>query len=386
MISSSYRILMFSMSSYEEWKQGTRNRNYYILHELLKRPEIKKVIMVEYLPIQWRKKLRALWFVLLGIYKSNYQVIAKDYGGILYSVDGKLKVYTSYRMGGLLSRLRRFTDTPLETGEKQIIWSYFPLYTGYLYNLRKNMFVFDAVDDWRAHPAYHKYIKLLAKNYDDIAKKADYIFTVSQHLKQHLFSDNKNARWIPNGVDVENFAEAPSQTKKTGKKIIVGYVGTIQSRVDFELVCFLAERHPDKQFVFVGPVWKDAEAHRISNCGNVILTGPVPHDELKHYLTTFDAAIIPHKVNPLTISMNPMKFYEYLAFGLPVVSTQKIVDDERLLYHAKNREEFSEHISRAIAENTPEFEDYRMAYASNNSWKNKVDEMMRVIKEMKIAK
>ncbi len=370
---------MFSMSSYKEWGRGVRNRNYYILDELLKRREVTEVIMVEYLPLQWQKKLSAFWFVLFEIYKSSYRIIAKDYGGILYSVNDKLKVYTTYCMNGLCGRLKRLGAIDKNENEKRILWSYFPLYASCFSDLPNDIIVFEAVDDWRAHPAYRKYIKVLARNYFLIAKKSDCIFTVSEHLKNHLFYDHKNTRWIPNGVDAESIDRAPLRNKKT----TIGYVGTIQSRVDFDLVCFLAKSKKDKQFVFVGPVWKDAEAHRVSACGNVIFTGPVPNNELRHYLSTFDVAIIPHKINELTASMNPMKFYEYLAAGLPVVATQKLASDSDLLYYAKSYDEFSEAIDLALSENTEDRASKRIAYAKNNSWKERVNEMMRMIREIK---
>ncbi|KKT48213.1 MAG: hypothetical protein UW39_C0001G0037 [Parcubacteria group bacterium GW2011_GWC2_44_17] len=370
---------MFSMSSYKEWGRGVRNRNYYILNELLKRREVREVIMVEYLPLQWRKKLSAFLFVSFEIYKTSYRIIAKDYGGILYSVKDKLKVYTTYCMSGLCGRLKRLGATDKNENETRIIWSYFPLYANCFSELPNDIIVFDAVDDWRAHPAYRKYIKVLARNYSLIAKNSDCIFTVSEHLKNHLFYDHKNTRWIPNGVDSASIDRAPLRKKKT----TIGYVGTIQSRVDFDLVCFLAKSKKDKQFVFVGPVWKDAEAHRVSACGNVIFTGPVPNNELKHYLSTFDVAIIPHKINELTTSMNPMKFYEYLAAGLPVVATQKLVSDSDLLYYAKSYDEFSEAIDRALSENTEDRARKRIEYAKENSWEKRVNEMIGIIGEIK---
>lgn len=368
---------MFNMSYYADWRRGIRNRNYFVLHELLQRDEVDQIIAIDYLPITLRQKIRVLSNRIkhheLGINDS------------IKKVNHKLSVCSIINVKSLHNLLAKLhtSNCQLPTA-RRVLWSYYPLHIDYFNSIDADLKIFDAVDDWRAHPAYADKRALLDQNYQQILEQADLIFAVSENLRQNLFKSDPKVFWVPNGADLK-IKKFKIQNFNSKFKIVIGYVGTIQSRVDFELMRHVALAHPDKEFVFVGPVWNDAPDQIVRDLPNVKFVGRVPYDELPKYLASFDAAIIPHKIDDLTRSMDPMKFYEYCAFGLPVISTQRLSDDPALVYYTKSQTEFSQAIDRAIAADNPELKNRRRAFAEQNSWSVRITQMLSVINdELKI--
>ncbi len=104
---------------------------------------------------------------------------------------------------------------------------------------------------------------------------------------------------------------------------IVGHAGTISAmRCDLELLAFLAKTNPRYSLVLVGPVEKDArEFFEANPLRNLHLLGPRAYAAIPHYLEHLDVCLIPYRLNNFNLGSNPVKLYEYLALGKPVVST-----------------------------------------------------------------
>ncbi|MEG3072228.1 MAG: glycosyltransferase [Candidatus Syntrophopropionicum ammoniitolerans] len=100
---------------------------------------------------------------------------------------------------------------------------------------------------------------------------------------------------------------------------VVGYVGAISAWFDQEMLAAAAHAHPEWSFVLVGPV--DTDVSLLDSLPNVRLTGHKPYSVLPAYLKGFDVTVIPFKINALTTGVNPVKLYEYLAAGRPIVSS-----------------------------------------------------------------
>lgn len=224
-----------------------------------------------------------------------------------------------------------------------------PMAVGVVERVRCKSFVFDAIDNWLYHPQM-KDKQLIKENYDYVDTKADLILTVSQSLT-HTFQTNKNVRWVPNGVDVEYFADAIKPTHESNA-IVIGYVGKIQERVDFDLIEDCLQALPECQFEFLGPVY--AQSERIKTLAeqydNIHFAGDVHYKRLPEAMRAFDIAIIPHKVDEFTDSMNPLKLYEYLAAAKPVVTTgvAGIDDISPYVYTAEDKDAYIEKLKNAI--------------------------------------
>ena len=149
----------------------------------------------------------------------------------------------------------------------------------------------------------------------------------------------------------------------------------------------VAEHHVDKYIAMVGPVTSD-EHRTVGLFGypNVIATGARKIDELPSYFKYFDCGIIPFKKNTLTRSIYPLKINEYLAAGLPVVTTDFSEDIESfgdVVYMARGHKDFIALIDRAMSEDSANRVAARTAVANGNTWTRRVEEFWQILEQRK---
>ncbi len=316
-------VLMFTMSRRAEWLAGTVNRNRQIAAELEKDPAIGRIVYVDLLPHSWKRAAKIYFQDFIT--KPKGRIIGQTVGTRLTEVQpGKIFHVVSFEpivsetqfLRSLAALLRKIDFRP------DILWSYLPTYVQCFTKIDAQTKVFDAVDDWSAHPAYKQWKKRLKKNYQFLNNRADVVFTVSKELLS-LFPHHRYVHWVPNGADIEHFSASVQMngTQKHSKPTIV-YVGIIQERVDLGLIAWLARQRPQYDFVIAGPVWKGIDVSTLHALPNVRMPGAVAYDELPELLARCSVGIVPHKADGLVRSMNPMKIYDYLSAGLPVVATQ----------------------------------------------------------------
>jgi len=129
---------------------------------------------------------------------------------------------------------------------------------------------------------------------------------------------------VGNGVDHAMFHRAIELRRRdAGARPRVGYLGALAPWFDFDLLEQVARARTDWDFVLIGPVLAGAgqALDRVGSLPNVSVGPAVPHDEVPRVLAGFDVGVIPFRRTTLTAGVNPNKLYEYLAAGLPVVST-----------------------------------------------------------------
>ncbi len=132
----------------------------------------------------------------------------------------------------------------------------------------------------------------------------------------------KNVHLVRNGTDFELFNQlTPNGILKDINGPIIGYYGAIAEWFDTELIVHCAMEHPDWNFVLIGST-VGCDTSSLEKLKNVHLLGEKPYKELPLYLYHFDVCTIPFKINPLTLATNPVKFYEYLSSGKPVVTVR----------------------------------------------------------------
>lgn len=387
-------IIMFNMSTFYDWDHGIVNRNHYILEELARSSEVGKIIAVDFLPMTLKKAAKHYFRNILGQVK-DHEMIFGDLTSACYRRTDKIWVYST------IDSVFSFKTVAKELRKIQkklnlynvVYWSYNPLFTKFANELNGNRFVFDAVDNWAAHPSYTKLLsknKIMA-NYKKISDKADLIFTVSEELLDFYkeFGRTKNVYWVPNGVDYahynnEQLLARPNALSDIGKKVI-GYMGTIQERIDLDLVANIAKANPDKIVAMCGPVWpsveKDVEK-KLKGLENIILPGRIAYDDAPSWISRFDVGIIPHKIDDFIKSTNPMKMYEYLACGKPVVSTPGAGIDmfAQEIFIAGDEREFLGAIEKALNEDTEERRKNRRNLVLSHTWKNRVAQMLEYLK------
>lgn len=308
-------IVMLSMSRFADWKSGIVNRNHFLFREMLASEKIGTVVLVDFLPHSFRRAVKVL---LKDVHGSKLGTVIYQRPWIrIQRIDEKTihiaTVLTPWFERPFVSFLASFLKR--QSIDAPILWSYLPTFVK-AFSMPWKLKIFDAVDDWTAHPAYQQQKKRLKENYTTIAKSADHIFLVSDTLRT-LFPE-RETRTVPNGVDGALFA---SIRNERANPPIMTYVGTVQERFDVALMTAIATARPQYVFEIVGPVWKEVDVTPLERLPNVKLLGRKPQHELPALLARSTAGIVPHRQDALVASMNPMKIYDYLSAGIPVVST-----------------------------------------------------------------
>jgi glycosyltransferase involved in cell wall biosynthesis len=196
---------------------------------------------------------------------------------------------------------------------------------------------------------------------------------------------NGNVHYGPNVADTALFAEAledgpidPQVAALPGPRIV--FVGAIlAAKIDIELVVALARMRPQWSFAFVGPVGPGdprTDVHALGRLNNVHMLGFRPYEQLPSVLRGADAAIVPYLLDGEMRSVFPMKIYEYLAAGRPVVSTplDTLVDVPDVI-KASDAEQFAARLQDALERDTPEERRARSTRAQAHSWESRLDQI-----------
>ncbi len=399
MISTAMNIVMYNMSPASDWEKGVVNCNRQILSELSKRDEVTHILAIDFLPFSLERKFRMFFLDRMYVRKDGY--LMGNASGQLYfpaHIFGRRNEKIVFSTG-FSDRLA--VEYAKKWDEPPVVWSYNPLYIDYFDAFPDAKFVFHAVDDWSLHPNYKKYKKELSKNYDVIAKRSDVIFTVSKRLLEK-FHGHSRAFFSPNGVDVKAFASACKNNAHeeleklfhinpfdiAGKKrTVVGYVGNVQERFDIALVKQAVLRYPEFAFIIAGEIWKtvaDEVNRELGGYENVFFPGRVPYVSAVALINAFDVAIIPHKNSAFCESMDPMKLYDYLACGKPVVATRSdsLTRFANLVYLSDGHDEFLANIRVAFETDSEDKRLMRREQMREHTWEKRMEPIMRHIESI----
>jgi hypothetical protein len=373
------------MSKYSDWQKGVVNRNFHILHNLVKRDEINKIIAVDFLPFNWKRAVKT--FIYDQILKDTRgTIIYGDITSQCWQITSKILIYSTIdsilNKKRIISELKRILNKE-GMNNNLIVWNYNPMYVDYFNQFNQKLNIFDTVDNWLEHSSYQAYRNILQKNYEMIKDGSDLIFTVSENLKQILFNDQENVHWVPNAVDLDYFQSQTNISLKLQKipRPIIGFLGIIQDRIDDEILLYLAKNNPDKSLVLAGPVWKNFPKKRFNGLKNIYFLGPINYLEIPSLYNGFDVGIIPYKINEFVKSTDPMKYYEYLAANLPVVSTPALGIERfgNLISTAKTPEEFNRLVNQTINEGKNKYKEARIKILQGNTWSDRIEEMLKLL-------
>lgn len=270
---------------------------------------------------------------------------------------------------------------------RPIVWTYNPLVSRLADVLDPSLLVYHCVDDLRAAP--HLPIAALGPAEEKLAAAADVVFTTSQALQARLSALNpRGTHYLPNVADFAHFATArrpdptPRELAAIGRPRI-GFVGAVsQYKVDFELIRAVAAARRDWHWVLIGPVGEGQHDTRTDalRLPNVHLLGPRHYERLPDYLRGIDVATIPSPANAYTASMFPMKFFEYLAAGLPVVASNVPALEPFAHVHtrADTPAEFIAALERTLSGNRPDLDECTRV-AQRYTWQWRTDEMLATL-------
>lgn len=221
----------------------------------------------------------------------------------------------------------------------------------------------------------------------ELMQKSDLVVVSAEKLLDDKKGENPNTHLIRHGTDWRHFRTALNDDLALPPEVadlprpIIGFHGLLADWVDFGLIKKVAEHFSHGSVVLVGKVAADAEKHAsvLDGVSNVHFLGRKPYSELPAYCKAFDVALNPFVVNELTLAANPLKVREYLAAGLPVVSTD--IPECRVLPDCligTDHADFVAKIDSALADPKPR-EAISDAIA-HESWDAKVEELRELIR------
>ncbi len=249
--------------------------------------------------------------------------------------------------------------------------------------LGEQLCVYYCIDDYAAHPGVDA-LRIGACD-EALSRRADLLFVAPPALLESKRALNPAVVFAPHGVDADLFARAqdPATPVPAGlaglPRPVVGYIGSIHSWIDLELIEYLARERPHWTFLLVGHAAVDVA--RLRGLPNVRFTGAQPYAELPAFARLFNVAIIPYRLNRQVANANPLKLREYLAAGKPVVSVRnpEIEKFSRWVHLADGREQFLAGIEAALGEQSADAAASRMAAVADQTWDARVDSVLRDI-------
>lgn len=215
----------------------------------------------------------------------------------------------------------------------------------------------------------------------DLCRQAQLVITTSETLCQDRRKFNEHTYWVPNGADVAHFAQAaePAAELRALPRPVIGFVGGLSQWVDIPLIAALANARRAWSFVLIGPSSIDMSA--VAHLGNVHLLGPRPYQQVPSYLAAMDVAVIPFRDEPVTYHADPIKAYEYLAAGVPVVATDMpaLRRLQPLVRLAHGNTAFLAQLDAAVADGRDARFHERQAEASKHGWDSRFAQVRELI-------
>ena len=204
-----------------------------------------------------------------------------------------------------------------------------------------------------------------------LLERADQIWVTADNLLPEGSPHADKMVKLEQGVELNHF-EPVLQSLPQAK--VIGFYGLLAEWLDYDLILEVLAACPDWKFEFVGPVMDIDE--RLYECDNALFTPSTPYAELPAIMATWDAAWLPFKVDRLTAGVKPLKLREYLAAGLPVISTrlEALLDDAEVLFF-EDAESFKS-VLPAVLEDNLAARQRRRASVEAFSWENVVQRLL----------
>jgi glycosyltransferase involved in cell wall biosynthesis len=264
-----------------------------------------------------------------------------------------------------------------------VAWIYRPSYVHALPSIPHRNLVFDLVDDIAAYGS-EAGVAHVERDVEELIRRSDLVLVTAKTLAERYGPEAKQLVQIPNGFDASLFSggqrDVPADLEGLGRPLL-GLVGTLFNFLDFDLLAAVARAFPSGTVVLVGPVEANArrDVDRLLETPNVVHLGARPKAQIPDYVVGFDVCLNPFRSGRAADSVNPLKVYEYLAAGRPVVSTPmkalQLEDAAAAIRFAEGAEAFCREIAQAVDEDRPELQHQRRAAVEGYSWDRLFDRL-----------
>jgi glycosyltransferase involved in cell wall biosynthesis len=294
----------------------------------------------------------------------------------------------SDRVNGLVGALvvrRAASRLPLP----RIAWLYDPRATWAIGAVGDAFGVYDCVDDYAEQVAGDRNRALVAAADRRAATESRLVFTTTRALRERHARVNARTELVRNVGDFAHFSPAAERDLARGDlaalpRPVLGFAGNILSRkLDVELLASIADRDPERSVLVAGPADDGLRPamERLAARPNVTWLGPVPYGELPAVIAAFDVGLIPYATNDYTRNVFPLKLFEYLAAGKPVVATglPELVDFEPDVVVGTGIEDAEQGIAAALALRGPDDVARRQAIAAENTWETRTERLLSLV-------
>jgi glycosyltransferase involved in cell wall biosynthesis len=286
---------------------------------------------------------------------------------------------------------RRIRTIARRLPQPVVLWIYDPCASVPASEFGAAFSVYDCVDDYAEQVNGAPNRQALVRRADtETAKNARVVFTTSRALfERHGGDDSGSTHLVPNVGDYRLFSPAADRAYAASElnelpRPVYGFAGNfLASKVDFDLLESLARAEPDATILLIGPERQESseELERIRRLPNVRWLGKKPYAELPRYVAAFDVALIPYLENEYTRSCFPLKVYESLAAGKPVVAAglpdlAGMGPDVTL---ARDAEEFVAAARAAALAQSPDDVERRMRLAAQNTWESRTERLLTLV-------
>ncbi|MFO7654960.1 MAG: glycosyltransferase family 9 protein [Candidatus Krumholzibacteriia bacterium] len=260
-----------------------------------------------------------------------------------------------------------------------------------LRQLRTDGSIYYAVDEMTVTGARAPETQRLVRAQEEaMLRYVDVALGVSRRLARRFATVNPVSYYLPNGADVTHFSPEHLASVDGHERVStlprprIAFVGQVDERMDQDLLVALARARPRWQLVLAGRVRPGTDVSRMAAVPNIHVLGYQPYADLPRVLREVDACIVPYRRTELTRSCNPLKVFEYLATGLPVVATplDGLAWCDDVIELASGPEAFGSALERVLSA-PHRGREARLQRAGDNSWDRRVDELEERLREAK---
>jgi len=269
-----------------------------------------------------------------------------------------------------------------------MLWTYNPLTLDLLDVRSFKHLVYHCVDDIKAQPGMP--VETIGEAEPRLIAAADCVFCSAPKLAEYCSEFNARTYFFPNVADYDHFSKALAEDTVIPEDLArihkprIGFIGALSAyKVDFNLLRHLAIARPEWSIVLIGKIgegdpWTDPSL--LEGLKNLTVLGPRDYGMLPQYLKGIDVALLPNMINQYTAGMFPMKFFEYLAAGKPVVATDlpALRDYRDLVHIGVSPEDFMEKIEQALAEDGEQIRS-RLEAAREHTYAKRLEKMMDIV-------
>jgi glycosyltransferase involved in cell wall biosynthesis len=297
-----------------------------------------------------------------------------------------------FQMSGVVNRINNAVLMPVLRKQLRrlgfhdhVLWTYTPHSADFVGRLGERAAVYECVDDFTASRGLVS-STVIGRLERKLIEAVDLLVTTHASLHESRHAWAHRAAVVPNGVDADHLARAADPALPVAQALagirhpVIGYLGTINYWIDTQLLARIARQHPDWTVVMVGP--QDILAHMepLKDLANVVLTGRVPYSDVPHYVRAFDVCVNPYVLDGVAEHCSPLKLYEYIATGKPVVSVDmpEAHRFEGLIGIARDAQSFVEMVEQAV--HAPDGRDAeRIAEARKHTWRSRYEAVTRLL-------